>query len=379
MKLAYLIYRFLASTTILILAIILIFALLPYRDLLAASHLNIANLQLVNVIELPEWRSQNAMPKIKGTIKGTKVQKLAQRNRLYQALVHLKTATQARSNVIKARANRLSGQIAILLLDWNYAQLAFANVNRLAPNTFLRPWEKIFLLPLSNSVQSASPAVLDTKDLLETADISFRYQQFAVASKYYELTALNEYYQKTHRIDYQSAITESTSYVLYQYLLASALSSNENVNQLISVMKQRESKFEVVQIPTLTTPVVIEGWKFIWLFNGSPVDTNGEVGYLWSPQFATVLVNVHDDGDYVVIPSLMPVGTDLIESRLFVDGSLLQQFESHMSETSALHSISVPIQLAKGFHTITIQILSDTATNEPKTGAIESLLIRYSS
>lgn len=282
-------------------------------------------------------------------------------------------------------AHRLVGQVYAGLQKWPEAAAAFERARSLDPENPLPAWESALAYEQIWRAMQAAPvgapsegsdrascrneapqacydsmqqawraAGVDPGQFITRGDQAWRQRAYDAAFRWY-----------TRATPDPAAMPFD---LLFRSAIAASLGGSARAPALLAAVQERDRSFE---IPTLGDAARIEGADFRWatpisptLTYGSPLSylTDGSFGALWWSGEALAMLSVEQPGRYLIRANLRHSQPPPVEMAIGVDGRQAQAAALGRGDNS-WQTITVPITLSRGLHTINLWFLNNAVVD----------------
>jgi tetratricopeptide (TPR) repeat protein len=165
--------------------------------------------------------------------------------------------------------------------------------------------------------------------------------------------------------------------LVFRLAVAAASVQNPDARQLLAEVRERDATFQVYSVEPSAR---IDGTAFRWVSPnggevacGTPLSNggSGSAGFLWWTGQATALISVEQAGDYLVRTRVRHSDPPPVEMAIGVDGKQLEPITLARGDDS-WETVSLPVTLAAGYHTVDIWYLNNAIVNgQDRDAAVE--------
>ena len=299
-----------------------------------------------------------------------------------QAIVDLQTSLKYNSD--DSQTYLLLGRAYLLLGQADQAIEAYRNYIRLRPGNplghlglgFAREAQCRSQIANSAAASGCPGAVaewraagIDASQLLAAGDSAFNRSQWSEAADWYERA---RWYAGTTGAGGQVPFD-----LLFRQAVAAALAQRREASELLAEVQGRDGKFQAY---ILQDSVRIDGVEFRWMTligdgkdanYGTPLSNGGSgtAGFLWWDGQETALLDVAQDGNFTLRAHLRDSDPAPVEMAIGIDGRPLEQITLSRGDDS-WETVTLPISLTRGFHSIDLRFLNDAIVNGKDRNAV---------
>lgn len=170
----------------------------------------------------------------------------------------------------------------------------------------------------------------------------------------------------------------------YRQAVAAALAQAPQASELLAEVRARDATFELF---ALQDSLRVEGAALRWLTRagdgkdadyGTPLSNGGSgaIGFMWWNGQATALLSVAQAGDYSLRASLQHSDPAPVEMAIGIDGRQLMPITLARGDNS-WETVTLPVHLTKGFHSIDLWYLNDALANgKDRNAAVQWVMVQ---